>query len=132
MADKTSDLDRLAKLAPGARAKAAAALMDQHRHAMARLAAVRVAALKELQEQGVSAANIAQALGITRQQVHTLLRRAAASEDDSTLSVSEAAAALSLPPRRVYQLIDEGRLPARKRGREIRVDRKDLHAARTE
>ncbi|MCA1706268.1 MAG: helix-turn-helix domain-containing protein [Actinobacteria bacterium] len=44
------------------------------------------------------------------------------------LGVREAAAALGVPPRRVYELIDEGRLPAIKRGRELRVQRPDLEA----
>ena len=116
---------RLAKMTPLARAAAAAALMDQHRRAIAELAAVRAAALRELRDQGMSAINIAEALDISRQQVHRLLRE---DDDDSTVGVREAAAALGVPPRRVYELIDEGRLPAIKRGRELRVQRLDLEA----
>jgi excisionase family DNA binding protein len=117
---------RLAKMTPLARAKAAADLMDEHRHAIADLAAVRAAALRELRDQGMSAINISEALGISRQQVHRLLRED--DDDDSTVGVREAAAALEVSPRRVYELIDEGRLPAIKRGRELRVQRHDLEA----
>ena len=116
---------RLAKMTPLARAEAAAALMDQHRRAIAELAAVRAAALRELRDQGMSAINIAEALDISRQQVHRLLRE---DDDDATVGVRGAAAALGVPPRRVYELIDEGRLPAIKRGRELRVQRLDLAA----
>ena len=124
-----SDRARLAKLTPLARAKAAAQLMDEHRQAIADLAAVRAAALRELRDQGMSAAHISEALGISRQQVHRLLREAGAEEhDDSTVSVRETAAALSISARRVYELIDEGRLPATKQGRELRVQRADLQA----
>ena len=114
-------------MTPLARAEAAATLMDQHRRAMAELAAVRAAALRELRDQGMSAINIAEALAISRQQVHRLLREDD-DDDDSTVGVREAAAALGVPPRRVYELIDEGRLPAIKRGRELRVQRLDLEA----
>ena len=117
---------RLAKMTPLARAGAAATLMDQHRRAIAELAVVRAAALRELRDQGMSAINIAEALDISRQQVHRLLRED--DEDDSTVGVREAAAALGVPPRRVYELIDGGRLPAIKRGRELRVQRLDLDA----
>jgi excisionase family DNA binding protein len=116
---------RLAKMTPLARAEAAATLMDQHRRAIADLAAVRAAALRELRDQGMSAINIAEALGISRQQVHRLLRE---EDDDGTVGVREAAAALEVSPRRVYELIDEGRLPAIKRGRELRVPRPGLEA----
>ena len=125
MARSDGEHARLAKMTPLARAEAAAALMDQHRRAIAELAAVRAAALRELRDQGMSAINIAEALDISRQQVHRLLRE---EDDDSTVGVREAAAALGLPPRRVYELIDEGRLPAIKRGRELRVQRLDLEA----
>ena len=111
-------------MTPLARAEAAATLMDQHRRAIAELAAVRAAALRELRDQGMSAVNIAEALDISRQQVHRLLRED--DDDDSTVGVREAADALGVPPRRVYELIDEGRLPAIKRGRELRVQRLDL------
>ena len=90
---------------------------------------MRAAALRELRDQGMSAVNISEALEISRQQVHRLLREAGAGEaDDSTLGVREAAVALSMSPRRLYELIDEGRLPAVKRGRELRVQRSDLQA----
>lgn len=116
------DSGKLAKLPPLARAKAAAALMDEHRQAMAALGAIRAGALRAMRDQGMSAIQIAEALEVSRQQVHRLLREAGAEEgEDSTLSVREAAARLGLPPRRVYELIDEGRLPAVKRGREIRI-----------
>jgi excisionase family DNA binding protein len=117
--------ESLARLTPLARAKAAAGLMDNHRHAMAALAAVRAGALRELRDQGMSVLDIADALGVSRQQVHRLLREAGA-EDDGTVSAREAAAVLEVPPRRVYELIDDGRLPAFKRGRELRVRRADL------
>ena len=114
---------RLAKMTPLARAKAAAELMDEHRQAIADLAAIRAGALRELRDQGMSAINISEALGISRQQVHRLLRE---DDDDSTVGVRDAAATLGLSPRRVYELIDEGRLPAIKRGRELRVQHHDL------
>ncbi len=112
-------------MTPLARAEAAATLMDQHRRAIADLAAVRAAALRELRDQGMSAINIAETLGISRQQVHRLLRE---EDDDGTVGVREAAAALEVSPRRVYELIDEGRLPAIKRGRELHIQRLDLEA----
>jgi excisionase family DNA binding protein len=117
---------RLAKMTPLARAKAAAELMDEHRQAIADLAALRAAALRELRDQGMSAINISEALEISRQQVHRLLRED--DDDDSMVGVRDAAATLGLSPRRVYELIDEGRLPAVKRGRELRVQRHDLEA----
>lgn len=128
MAQRSTEQSRLAKMTPLARAKAAAILMDEHRHAIADLAAIRASALRELRDQGMSAIAIADALEISRQQVHRLLREDGEDADDSTVTVREAAAALSVPPRRVYELIDEGRLPAVKRGRELRVQRTDLEA----
>ena len=127
MAQKRTEHSRLAEMTPLARAKAAAVLMDEHRRAIADLAAVRASALRELRDQGMSAIAIADALEISRQQVHRLLREDD-EEGDSTVTVREAAALLSVPPRRVYELIDEGRLPATKRGRELRVQRADLKA----
>lgn len=118
---------RLAKMTPLVRAKAAAALMDEHRRAIAELAAVRASALRELRDQGMSAMAIADVLEISRQQVHRLLRESH-DDDDGSVTVREAASALSLSPRRVYELIDEGRLPAHKSGRDIRVHRADLEA----
>ncbi len=49
--------------------------MDEHRRAIGRLAAIRGAALVELRR-GQSVAWIADQLGVTRQQVHRLLREA--------------------------------------------------------
>ncbi len=130
MVAKDGEHEKLAGMTPLARAKAAAALMDDHRQAIAQLAALRSVALRELRDQGMSALDIAEALGISRQQVHRLLREPDA-EDDSTLTVREVAAALGVPPRRVYELIDEGRLPAFKRGRELRVQRAVLDIERS-
>ena len=127
MAQKSTEQSQLARMTPLARAKAAAVLMDEHRRAIADLAVIRASALRELRDQGMSAIAIAEALEISRQQVHRLLREDD-EEDDSTVTVREAAAELSVPPRRVYELIDEGRLPAIKRGRELRVLRADLEA----
>ncbi len=47
------------------------------------------------------------------------------------MDVRQAAAELSVPPRRIYEPIDEGALPAIKRGRGIRVQRADIEALRT-
>jgi len=128
MAQRSTEQSRLAKMTPLARAKAAAVLMDEHRRAIADLAAIRASALRELRDHGMSAIAIAEALEISRQQVHRLLREDDEEGDDSTVTVREAAAVLSVPPRRVYELIDEGRLPAVKRNRELRVQRADLEA----
>jgi excisionase family DNA binding protein len=122
MVAKDDEHEKPAGMTPLARAKAAAALMNDHRQATAQLAAVQSDALRALRDQGMFALDIAVALGISRQQVRRL-RREPDAEDDGTLTVWEVAAALGAPPRRVYELIDEGRLPAFKRGRELRVQR---------
>lgn len=59
-----------------ARVQLASAAMDKHRVAMFRLANIRGQALLELRAQGRSAADLADQLGVTRQQVHRLLREA--------------------------------------------------------
>lgn len=45
---------------------------------------------------------------------------------DEWLSTRQAAAALGVPVRRLYRIIDEGRLPAYKFGRAIRLRRDDV------
>ncbi|HTJ77227.1 MAG TPA: helix-turn-helix domain-containing protein [Acidimicrobiales bacterium] len=59
---------------PLVRAQRAASMMHHHRVAMSRLAAVRAQALVELRQSGRSAAGLAEDLGVSRQQVHRLLR----------------------------------------------------------
>lgn len=61
---------------PLTRVQMASVAMDEHRRAMSRLATIRAQALLELRQQGNSAAEIARMLGISRQQVHRLLREA--------------------------------------------------------
>jgi DNA-directed RNA polymerase specialized sigma24 family protein len=63
------------------RAQMASAAMDDHRRAMFRLAGVRGQALLELRRSGHSAAELARMLGVTRQQVHRLLREALGRDD---------------------------------------------------
>ena len=61
---------------PLLRVEKASAAMDDHRRAMSRLAVIRAQALLELRQNGQSAAELAGVLGVTRQQVHRLLREA--------------------------------------------------------
>lgn len=61
---------------PALRIQKASAAMDDHRRAMSRLATLRAQALLELRRNGHSAAEIARMLGVTRQQVHRILREA--------------------------------------------------------
>lgn len=61
---------------PLERARMAASRIHEHRVAMSRLATIRAQALLELQRQGHTVVDVARILGITRQQVHRLLREA--------------------------------------------------------
>ncbi len=42
------------------------------------------------------------------------------------MNAREAAARLGVPPRELYQLIDEGQLPASKDGRDLRLRTEDV------
>lgn len=44
------------------------------------------------------------------------------------LTTSEAASLLGVSPRRIRQLVDEGRVRGRKRGRDLEVDAADIVA----
>jgi signal transduction histidine kinase len=61
---------------PLTRMQMAASAMDDHRAAINRLAIMRGQALQELRASGRTAAELADDLGVTRQQVHRLLREA--------------------------------------------------------
>lgn len=61
---------------PLTRAQMAMAAMEERRRDMFRLANIRGHALIELRQQGHSAIELAKMLGVTRQQVHRLLRDA--------------------------------------------------------
>jgi DNA-directed RNA polymerase specialized sigma24 family protein len=67
---------------PLARVQMASSSMDRHRVAIARLATIRGQALLELRARGHSAADLAGMLGVTRQQIHRLLREALGREAD--------------------------------------------------
>lgn len=70
------EIAELMALAPLDRVRAASARMDLHRAAMARLGAVRGEALLALRAEGRSAIELAEELGVSRQQVHRLMRDA--------------------------------------------------------
>lgn len=116
-----SELTSLAKMAPLARATEAAHLMDEHRNAISRLAAARAGALRELRDSGLSVINIAEALGISRQQVHRVLREAGEEDQDGTVDIPGAATRLGISVREVLERIDAGTLPATKVDGKIRL-----------
>lgn len=60
---------------PLTRARRAAARMDDHRAALARLADERVEAIREAIASGLSQADVARELGISRQAITKLLQR---------------------------------------------------------
>jgi DNA-directed RNA polymerase specialized sigma24 family protein len=64
----------LLSLAPLERLKAAGAAIEQARASMGALAKVRADAIEELRQDGWSLGRIARELGISRQQVHRLIR----------------------------------------------------------
>ncbi len=66
-------VEALLELDPVERAKQAARLMDEHRAAISELAVIRSDALAEARRGGLSTADMAKRLGVTRQQVHRLL-----------------------------------------------------------
>lgn len=67
-----ASLRRLAKLLPADRSQAVMAMQDDHRRAIAELAAVRRGALHEMRAGGLSVAEIAAELGISRQEAHRI------------------------------------------------------------
>lgn len=60
---------------PLTRARRAAARMDDHRAALARLASERAEAIREAIASGLSQADVARELGISRQAITKLLQR---------------------------------------------------------
>lgn len=69
-------LDRLRQLEPIERVTTAGALIEEYRQAMAVVGQIRSEAVAELRTQGLSLAEIARHLNVTRQQVHRLQQAA--------------------------------------------------------
>jgi DNA-directed RNA polymerase specialized sigma24 family protein len=69
------DLARLRRLPPAERLKAAGAAIEEARASMGKLAQIRAEAIAELRSEGWSLGRIAKELGVTRQQIHRLMRR---------------------------------------------------------
>ena len=66
------EIDQLHKLEPLARIYTAGERMEAHRQAIGTLARIRGEAVQQLRDGGMSAAEIARRLDVTRQQVHRL------------------------------------------------------------
>jgi DNA-directed RNA polymerase specialized sigma24 family protein len=67
------NIERLERMKPLDRAKAAAELVDHHRAATQKFADVRAAAIAEAYDDGLTLAEIAAHLGISAGRVHQLL-----------------------------------------------------------
>lgn len=65
---------QLMKRCPIERAKLAISLLDGSRRRITRLSAIRVQALEQLRAEGWTLQQIADELGVSRQQVHRLLK----------------------------------------------------------
>lgn len=76
-----SALEALKRLDALDRVSLAGELIEEHRQAMGTLAQIRADAVSELRDQGLSLAEIAEHLNVTRQHVHRLERAATSSGD---------------------------------------------------
>lgn len=76
---RTPQLDKnlttmLQQLPPLQRLTEAVSMMDRHRAAIGELARIRAAAARELVDGGMSVIAIADAVGVTRQEIYRLLK----------------------------------------------------------
>jgi transposase-like protein len=104
-------VERLRRLSPLDRIRAAAAEMDRHRRGLAALASMRADAVEELLARGATQADVARELGVTPGAVAKLRARASGTPE-GMLTVAEAGRRLGIRTTDVLRLVDTGELDA--------------------
>ncbi len=97
-------VDELLDLDPVQRVQVCAELMDEHRDAISRLSEIRAQAVLEARSAGASSRELAEQLGVSRQQIHRLLPDGDIEEEPETV-----ADLIELAVARGWQLDDSHR-----------------------